>query len=94
MTYGGWLKRYETGPQWPERLTLVGCLWEDAAHSEDSEESGTILSFISGVVVGADSKALKVAFEVFEDRSTRDVTTVPASLVRKVFRLGRVDFGK
>jgi hypothetical protein len=50
-----------------------------------------MFSFITGVVKDANDKCLKVAFEVFSDRSTRDVTAIPAPLIRKVTQFGRVD---
>ena len=87
MRYTTWLKRWEKKEQWPKYVTTVGILWRDAAHSEDKSNAGTMLSWIVGTVIEATSKEIKVAMEVFEDLSDRDVTAIPTSLVQKVFVL-------
>ena len=95
ITYTAWLRRYKKLTKWPQALTIVGCLWEDAAHAEDSENASTIMSLICGTVVESNPKELKIAFEAHDDhgsRSTRDVTTIPASLVRRMYQFGHVDF--
>lgn len=85
MRYPTWLKRYEhSSKHWPKYINFVGVLWKDAAHSEESANAGTIQSLIGGTVVEATKDHLKIAMEVFEDESDRDVTTVPASLILKV----------
>lgn len=85
MRYTTWLKKYEIAEKvWPEYVNFVAVLWVDASHAADSTDSGTIKSFTGGTVVGATKEYLKIAMEIFEDRSDRDVTTIPTTLILKV----------
>ena len=88
VTYATFRKKYAKIDHWPEHVIVVSCLWEDAAHSEDHEDASTMFSFISGTVVEATPKHLKLAMEVFPDKSARDVTTIPSTLIRKIIPWG------
>ena len=93
FTYKTWLRRYERGAKWPKRITIIGALWTDACHSSDGDTTaGTIKSFVTGAVIEDTKEHLKVAFELFDDQTVRDVTTIPSVLVKRVYPLGSTEF--
>jgi len=53
--------------------------------------SGTIVAMTVGVVVEATTDHVKLAAEVFEDKSVRDVTTIPAGMVERVGTLAALE---
>lgn len=92
IPYARWLKSYLRGPQWPEEGTLIGVLWCDATYAEDIENSGTAMALTFGIVVEATTDHIKIAAEIFEDKTVRDVSTIPAGMVRSVQRFAGIGF--
>jgi len=90
-TYPLWLKWYRQGENWPKRLIVAAIRWRDATYSEEMSNSGTIVAMTVGVVVEATTDHVKLAAEVFEDKSVRDVTTIPAGMVERVGTLAALE---
>lgn len=90
--YSKWLADYEAGPKWPERMAVVGVLWEDATKCEEVADSGTLNAFTPGVLMRASKKEVVVAHEVFDDKSERDCTTIPRKMIKNITTLGQIDF--
>ena len=86
--YGKWLKAHLKGDQWPKRAAIVSVIWDDATYCEDMERSGLSRAATFGVVVEATKDHIKTAAEVFEDKTVRDITTIPAGMVQRVVELG------
>ena len=91
FSYGKWLKEYELGAKWPDRLTVVAILWTDATKGEDLESSGTLTALTPGVLMRADRHEIVVAHEVFNDKGVRDVTTVPRKMVKDILLFGTIE---
>ena len=89
--YPTWLKWYRQGHEWPEQMTIVAVRWRDATYAEEISNSGTILAMTVGIVVEATGDHLKIAAEVFEDKSVRDVTTIPAGMIERVGSLATLE---
>lgn len=88
--YKRWLTRYLKTNGWPESVHIVGVVWDDATYAQDVENSGLARACTFGVVVEATSEFLKVASEVFADRSVRDVSTIPSGMIVEVHPIGGV----
>ena len=91
VTYQKWLRVYSKGPVWPERMIVLAVRWRDASFAEEIQNSGTIIAMSLGVVVEATADHVKLASEVFEDKSVRDVTTIPSGMVERVGVLATLD---
>ena len=90
FSYNKWLKEYQAGPTWPDRLVVVGILWTDATKSEDLDDSGVLVAFTPGVLMRADKNEVVVGHEVFNNRDHRDVTTVPRKMVKNITTFGSI----
>ena len=88
--YKQWLARYTKAGSWPEVVDIVGVVWDDATYAQDVENSGLARACTFGVVVEATAEYLKIASEVFADRSVRDVSTIPAGMVVGIHPIGDV----
>ena len=88
MTYKAWLKRYQKGPEWPEKVSIVSVVWDDASYAQDVEDSGLARAVTLGIVVEATPSYVKTASEFFVDKEVRDVTTIPAGMIIQVYSLG------
>lgn len=85
--YKVWIKSYLKGPSWPEYANVVAIVWDDATYAAEVEQSGLARATTFGVVVEATVEYIKVAAEVFSDKTVRDVSTIPAGMVRGIYKL-------
>jgi hypothetical protein len=60
-------------------------VWEDAAFKMDAADlTGTSLAVVSGWLVEATEKHLKIVSEIHADGDRRQATVIPAGMVRAV----------
>lgn len=91
FNYKAWAKKASGNPMWPEAVVVVGVTWVDATKGEDMRQAGSILAFTPGVLMRVDENEVVVGHEVFEDRSERDVTTIPAGMVKSIVTFGSTE---